>query len=63
MIWVQIHLMNYLMRGNKIMKYIACALYNCFLLAVFTYSVFVLGHSGWWFLLMVCLFFRTKETE
>lgn len=37
---------------------------NCFLFGAIWYAVFILGHSGWWFaLILVINFHKRKEKD
>jgi len=29
--------------------------WDCLIVGIFSYAVFILGHSGWWFVLAVCM--------
>lgn len=41
------------------------AIMNTIIVSIFSYAIFVAGHSGWWFLLMVGLLsgFKTREDK
>ncbi len=45
------------------MKYLVLLIWNLTLLIGTTYLVFWKGHSGWWFLFMLILFWSLKEKE